>query len=298
MIYCAERDLDSRGQYLQSWRARVRLNQGDWAAAAEDALPLVTRTLLPAVVRLPALTVIAWLRVRRGDPGAQAVLDEVRDLAAPTGEMQRIVPVAAARAEFAWLHGDLSRCREEAWVGYVLARNYRNPWQLGEIAYWLWRGEGLEEAPHWLAEPYRLMISGQWQAAAAEWGRLGSVYQRALALSDGDEQAQREALAIFEGMSARPAADLVRRRLHEQGVRGTNPHGLTNRQFEIVGLLAEGLRNAEIAERLSTSAKTVEHHVSAVLGKLGVRSRAEAVALAHQMGVVPAQIGSPQSEVG
>lgn len=308
MSYCAERDLDSWGLYMQGWRARVRLNQGDWAGAAEDAIPLVTRTLLPAVIRLPALTVIAWLRVRRGDPGTRAVLDEAHDLAAATGELQRIVPVASARAEFAWLHGDLVGCREEARVGYVVAREHRNPWQLGEIAYWLWRAEGLNEAPHQIAEPYRLMIAGDWQAAAAQWEQLGSVYQRALALVDGDAPAQRHALALFESLGARPAAELVRRRLREQGVRGvargprpttrTNPYGLTGRQLEILRLLVEGLRNAEIAERLSTSPKTVDHHVSAVLGKLGVRSRAEAIALAHQIGITPANVGSPQREDG
>lgn len=308
MSYCAERDLDSWGLYMQGWRARVRLNQGDWAGAAEDALPLVARPLLPAVIRLPALTVIAWLRVRRGDPGVRAVLDEGRDLAASTGELQRIVPVAAARAEFAWLRDDLTGCREEARVGYVVAREHHNPWQLGEIAYWLWRAEGLNEAPDRIAEPYRLMIVGDWQAAAARWEQLGSVYQQALALADGDEPAQREALAIFEQLGARPAAERVRRRLREQGVRRVargprpttraNPYGLTNRQLEIARLLAEGLRNAEIAVRLSTSAKTVDHHVSAVLGKLGVRSRAEAIALAHQIGIAPAKVGNDRAEDG
>ncbi|HEY7984088.1 MAG TPA: LuxR C-terminal-related transcriptional regulator, partial [Ktedonobacterales bacterium] len=109
------------------------------------------------------------------------------------------------------------------------------------------------------------------------------------------QAAQRTALAIFDGLGAAPAAAIVRRRLLAAGARGVprgpraatraNPHGLTSRQFEILLLLAEGLHNAEIADRLSTTSKTVEHHVSAVLAKLGVRSRAEAVRVAFQLGV-------------
>ncbi len=99
-----------------------------------------------------------------------------------------------------------------------------------------------------------------------------------------------EALAVLDGLGARPAAALVRRRLREAGVsavpRGPvaatrgNPAGLTDRQVEILRLLAEGRTNAEIAARLVLSVRTVDHHVSAVLQKLGVASRRDAAATA------------------
>ena len=57
-----------------------------------------------------------------------------------------------------------------------------------------------------------------------------------------------------------------------------DPIGLTARQREVLALIAEGLSNAAIAERLHLSAKTVDHHVSAILGKLGVSSRGQAAA--------------------
>ena len=76
------------------------------------------------------------------------------------------------------------------------------------------------------------------------------------------------------------------RRLRELGTRGlprgprpgtrANAANLTARELEILELLVDGLRNGEIAERLVLSARTVDHHVSAILGKLGVRSRTEA----------------------
>lgn len=106
----------------------------------------------------------------------------------------------------------------------------------------------------------------------------------------GDDTALLAALGILERLGAAPAAAIVRRRLRAAGVRGlprgarpatrANPLGLTNRQLEILGLLAEGLHNAEIADRLSTTPKTAEHHVSAVLTKLQARTRAEAVRIA------------------
>jgi DNA-binding CsgD family transcriptional regulator len=160
-----------------------------------------------------------------------------------------------------------------------------------------------------LAAPYAMQVAGDWRAAAAEWERLGCPYEQALALLNGDEAAQRGALAIFERLGAAPAADIARQRLRAAGVRGlprgprpatqANPQGLTNRQLEVLRLLAEGLRNPEIAERLSTTPKTVEHHVSAVLTKLEARSRAEAVRAANQLGLIPQTAGAaPTRNIG
>ena len=117
-----------------------------------------------------------------------------------------------------------------------------------------------------------------------------------MALADGDEPAMREAIDVLDGLGATPAARYVRSRWREVGSgsvpRGptqatlSNPAHLTRRQLEVLELVARGLSNAAIAERLVVSKKTVEHHVSAIFAKLGVDSRAAAVVAAQQLGVL------------
>jgi DNA-binding CsgD family transcriptional regulator len=297
LAYCAEHDLDSLRDSMRAIQARMLLDQGDWTSAEEAVTRLLSLPSARASDTIPALLVLGLVRARRGDPGVAAVLDEARDLAAATGEMQFISPVAAARAEWRWLQGDCEGSCAEAAVGFPPAFAANRPWYWGEVAIWLWRGGQMAEAPERTPEPYALEIAGEWRAAADAWERIGCPYEQALALIEGDEAAQRSALAIFERLGARPAAEIVRQRLRSAGVRGLprgprsttreNPHGLTSRQLEILLLLAEGLRNPEIADRLSTTPKTVEHHVSAVLAKLNVRSRSEAVRFAYELGLVP-----------
>jgi DNA-binding NarL/FixJ family response regulator len=136
------------------------------------------------------------------------------------------------------------------------------------------------------------MIEGDWRAAAAEWERIGCPFERALAMSDGDRDAQLTALSVFDHLGARPAATALREQLRRQGEKGiprgprpftrANPHGLTAREIQVLELVSEGLSNAEIARRLSISAKTVDHHVSSVLSKLNAHTRTEAAAVARK----------------
>jgi DNA-binding CsgD family transcriptional regulator/tetratricopeptide (TPR) repeat protein len=300
IAYSTERDLDSWRLYMAAWRARVHFELGEWGLAGDEASWVLARTAISAITRIPALAVLAHLRVRRGDPGAEALLDEAWELAVGTGEPQRIAPVAAARAEAAWWGGRIETVLDEVQEAFELALQSSNPWWPGELAFWLWRGGALAPPPHRVSGAPALQIDGDWRRAADAWQEAGCPYERAMALAEGDEPARREALTLFEHLGATPAAAALRQELRAEGVRRVprgprpatraNPAGLTGRQMDVMGLLTEGLSNADIAARLFVSPKTVEHHVAAVLSKLGVQSRTEAVALALQHGWVPPRL--------
>jgi len=145
LAYCAEHDLDSWATYMGAWQARAKFEQGSWDDAAQEATRVLERYRLPAAAKIPALVVLGWVRLRRGDPGSAILLDEARTLALATGELQRIVPVAAARAEAAWLRGNQEQCLTEACVGYDLALTHTYPWKLGELSLWMWRAGGSDE---------------------------------------------------------------------------------------------------------------------------------------------------------
>ena len=223
-------------------------------------------------------------------------MSEARELAMQTRELQRVVPVASARVESAWLKGDLEQVMNEARFVLEMAKGHDDPWLQGEFASWIWRAGGAIEVSEKIAAPYALQMSGNWRAAAEAWKQLGCPYEEATALADGNETAQRAALATFERLGAVPAAERLRHALRSTGVHGIprgprpstkqNPAGLTTRQMEVLALMAQGLGNAQIAERLFTSTRTIDHHVSTILEKLDARTRAEAVSHAFQSGLI------------
>jgi DNA-binding CsgD family transcriptional regulator/tetratricopeptide (TPR) repeat protein len=295
LAYCEKHDLDSWRLYMLAWRARARLELGHWNQAGDDAETVLRHPRTAPVTRIPALTVLGQLRSRRGDSDASSPLDEARELAGRTQEVQRLGPLACALADIAWIAGDYQQLVRELQPAYELASSGCDPWTKGELAVRLWRAGGLTTAaaPTDIAEPYLLEVSGDWRGAAKAWQVLGCPYEYATVLAWNGAEAERlEALAMMEQLGATAAANALRREMRARGMRRiprgsrtstrTNPHGLTRREAEVLELLSEGLRNSAIAARLFVSTKTVDHHVSAILMKLGVPSRAEAVAMARK----------------
>jgi DNA-binding CsgD family transcriptional regulator len=298
IAYCAERDLDSWGLYMTGWLARLDLEQGRWDEAAAGAAAVLRRPGGAVPSRITPLAVLGRLRARRGDPDVWGPLDEALELAAGTGEVQRLLPVALARAEARWLGGDPDEVAGETEGVRELVMARATDWGLGELLTWR-RRAGIADPPpaREPAEPWRLELGGDWAAASRAWTERGCAYDAAMAALGGDDEALlRHSHAELRRLGAQTSAAHVARIMRERGVRDLrqgprastreNPAGLTARELDVVALLAEGLRNAQIAERLVVSRKTVDHHVSSILGKLGVSTRTEAAAEAVRLGIV------------
>ncbi len=293
VAYCEERDLDIYRPYLLAYRARMHLEQGRWLEASEDVEAVLLHPRATSVTRIQALRTLGHLRIRRGDPDASGPLGQARELAGPQPELQRLGTLAAIRAEAAWLAGDLKGVVREVTPALECLSQRRDPRMKGELAVWLWRANALQSVPADIADPYALEIAGEWRAAATAWQALGCPYEHAIVLGCyGEESEQREALAIFTRLAAAPAAEFLRRQMRTRGIRGIprgarsttqrNPFGLTRREAQILELLGDGLPNSAIAKRLFLSTRTVDHHVSAVLAKLGATSRAQAIEIARR----------------
>jgi len=203
-----------------------------------------------------------------------------------------------ARAEAYWLEGQTAEAMREAELADdVCAR--MDAWDRGSAACWLRRTGSGRPARGDLAEPYRLQLAGDWEEAARLWTGLGCRYDTALALYDAaHEAALREALRIFTDLGASAAARITRHKMRQLGIRSipvgprtatrSHPLGLTRREREVLDLIRVGHSNAEIAAKLFISAKTVDHHVSAVLAKLDAPTRGVAVAHAARLGLAGA----------
>jgi tetratricopeptide (TPR) repeat protein len=194
--YTEARDLDFWTMYLRSWRAQLYFDLGRWDDAAREATELIEHAAASPVSRITALCVLGRIRAARGEPGAADLLDEAKRLAEPTQELQRLGPVALARAEVAWLAGDPARTAAEARAAYELALTKDSPWLRGQLAVWLHRAGALSRVPDEVPLPCALELKGDAAGAAAEWARLGCPYEEALALGrTGDPGISRRALA-------------------------------------------------------------------------------------------------------
>ena len=287
--------------YLRGWRALVWLDQGDWNRAEEEAQEICSRSYTAELYRFPALVALARLRVRRGDPDAETPLEGARRLAAAIAEPQRAIYIAMIAAEEAWPLNDLAAPATREAISllrqvHALARERNSRWVGEDSGLWLYMlGEPVEGTAQFTS-PFREHCEGRWESAAAGWRSRGRTYEEALALCGGDETAQRHALEIFDRLGAAPAAARIRRQLRAGGSRavprgpiaGTraNAAGLTRRQVEVLALLGEGLSNSEIARRLCISAKTAEHHVSAIMARLEAPTRQVAAAAARARGLL------------
>ncbi len=219
LAYSAERGVDLWRFYLLAFRARIELDRGRWSEAADSAALVFEKRCISTLPRILALVVLGLVRARRGEPDAYSFLDDALALAEPTRELPRIAPVAAARAEAAWLVGDRDGVARATEGAYDLALRQGVAWPIGELALWRWRA-GLDfEVPDGAAEPYVVQMSGDWARAAELWTEIGCPYEAALALADADDDGTLwRSLDDLQRLGAQPAAAIVARRLRERGV--------------------------------------------------------------------------------
>src|SRR5262249_24517271 len=152
--------VDSFRLCMTAWRAHVRFAQGHWDDAADDAAYVLSIYRVSGITKVSALALLGHLRARRGDSEADRVLREARDLALQARELQFAAPVASARAEWAWLKGDLDQVMREPRFVLDMASGHDDPWLLGEFAFWMWRAGHAVEVNEKIATPYALQMSG------------------------------------------------------------------------------------------------------------------------------------------
>jgi DNA-binding CsgD family transcriptional regulator/tetratricopeptide (TPR) repeat protein len=295
IAFCDDHDIATYAACLRGERASLLERTGRWEEAFELCQELRLQAVRSPANRLCALIRLGAIASRRADPQVWTYLDEASALADATGEPQQHTAVRVARSEAYWLADRTDDARREAEAAADWCASL-NAWQRGTVAFWLWTTGSPRTVPGEVAQPFRLLFAGDAEAAAQEWTRLGCRYEAALALASGtDESALREALTILTALGAPPAGRIVRQRLHALGARAVptgprdatraHPLGLTRREREVLDLIRAAHTNAEIANKLVISPRTVDHHVSAILGKLGVPTRADAARRAAQLDV-------------
>jgi DNA-binding CsgD family transcriptional regulator/tetratricopeptide (TPR) repeat protein len=273
----------------------TQLRRGAWVPAEQGLATIVRDADATGWGHSVACTLLGRLHARQGVDGALDLLSRGWRLAIQSDEPERIARAGIGWFEWAVLHDD-DRARQRGEEALEAVRGMQNPWLRGELLRWRVALEGPTDEPLDAAEPWASGIRGAFDEAAAAFASLGWPFERAqeLAASDRPED-MFEALRILETSGATATAARLRRTFRARGmthlprgpVRRTrdNPQGLTARQLEVLGLLSASLTNAQIADRLVLSVRTVDHHVAAVLDKLGVASRQAAVAEAAKLGI-------------
>ena len=288
--------LDAWTTYLKGRHAQLYLHRGRFAQAETLARSVLEEEGHTILMQLPALITLATVRSRLGGEDAENKLQEVLKVAIGIGEQQRITPLRLALIQHHYVRGQLDIAQVHAKEMLAFGTDVLRPWDAGALRVWLGRLD-LPDHPglgdHATAAQ-TLELAGDYAAAAALCDDLELPFEAALCRLAGarrgisglaDEAANGfAAIACDPGLAAarQLGAGSKARSQRGAGRRGPyrmarkHPLGLTRREVEILAMMAEGASNSDIAHSLSRSPRTVEHHVSSILGKLSASNRLEA----------------------
>ena len=301
----ALRELGDQSPATEAWHlgavASIHILSGRYESASSTLAGLLARDDVEKGDRIGFAISYAKVSIRTGHHDAPKAVEGALRMAQEFGEGQDSVKLAAEWAEYLWVfqrvdesvtNSNLKSLREAQSAGI--------PWETANIALWLWLDGHIDDMPSNAAEPVRWLANGQWEQTAHWFSDRGLPYENAVALSLGDQSAQLRGLQLADEIGALPLAARLRNQLRAQGIRRIprgpreatrqSPIGLTARQTEVLELLGRGLTNADIADRLFLSPRTVEKHVAAVLAKTGASNRTDAVAIAGEIGFVVEKI--------
>ncbi|MFD2573067.1 ATP-binding protein [Spirosoma soli] len=294
--YCEERDLDSWTTYKLSWKARMLFETGAWSQAMTICQHLLQNQAQPPVVKIGTLTIQATIGMRCGEPLAKEWLDTAKKMAFATEEYQRVLPVMIALLELEWLTDECLISDDEIDQVATMLHQVDELPLTSEYNFWLQLARRPLLTITSLSLPFELVTEGKVAEAAQYWQAKGCAYEAAIVLFQGTDAQKREALKMVQAFEAVATIRRMKQDMQSARVRNiprgkrpstkSNPAGLTNRELEILQLLRQSLQNKEIADRLFISAKTVDHHISSILGKLNVHSRAKAVQEALRLGIL------------
>jgi DNA-binding NarL/FixJ family response regulator len=298
IVLCDDHDLSTYGSCLRGDQAILLRMTGRWDEAVALCELVLSRVSSSIVNRMNPVSELGLIRARRGEPDPWSYLEEGVASADGTGEAEYLVPIHLSCAEAHWLDGDVERARRDAETA-AHAGGGVSPWTRGATAVWLRRLGSDRTVLGSVHEAQEAHLAGAWEKAAQAYLDLGCRYEAALALIDaGEEASLRRALDILQELGAAATARLARQRLRDIGAKSiptgarpatrAHPAGLTRREHEVLDLICAGRTNSEIAATLVISAKTVDHHVSAVLAKLGTPNRGAAAAAAARLGLIAA----------
>jgi DNA-binding CsgD family transcriptional regulator/tetratricopeptide (TPR) repeat protein len=286
--YSQEHGLDNLLFHSQVQRAHVYIQQGRTADAETIITDCMEAASDPGSIRASADAALARILGRRGEPSAGELVEQAWSEALATGEVQKIAVAGITRMEYLWLQGEDESLRQLARHLAELGHRHQHHRLRADALRTLMRlGEEVEPFDGCPA-PLAAALGGDHRRAAELWEDAGQPYERALELVESiDASFAFEGLRLLDRTGATRTADLVRYRLRSRGFHGV-PRGprkssdggvpvLTDRQIDVLRLIAQGLTNQEIADELFVARRTVDNHVSAILNRLGVEGRHEAV---------------------